>query len=41
MTCGKNDYRTAIVLDDVDGVTFKSLKITEPGKRKDPVFSYK
>ncbi len=39
LTCEKEDYRTAIVLDDVQGATFKSLKIVEPDKSKKPVFS--
>jgi hypothetical protein len=33
------DYRTAIVLDDVHGAKFSSLKITEPGTVRNPVFS--
>jgi hypothetical protein len=37
--CTKQDYRTAIVLDDVHGARFSSLKITEPGVVKNPVFS--
>jgi len=37
--CTKEDYRTAIVLDDVHGVNFKGLKVKEPGKKKGPVFS--
>ncbi len=39
LSCDKKDYRTAIVLDDVHGATFSSLKITAPGPVKDPVFS--
>ena len=41
LTCEKKDYRTAIVLDDVTGAMFKSLKVTEPGINKNPVYSYK
>jgi hypothetical protein len=41
LTCGKKDYRTAIVLDDVNGAKIKTLKVNEPGSRKEPVFSYK
>ena len=41
LTCARKDYRTSIVLDDVNGATFKSLKVTEPGTRKEPVYSYK
>jgi hypothetical protein len=37
--CDKKDYRTAIVMDDVHGVKISSLKITEPGTNKNPVFS--
>lgn len=37
----KRDYRTAVVLDDVHGASFKGLKVTVPGPKKDPVFSYK
>lgn len=40
LTCEKEDYRTAIVLDDVRGATFKSLKVEEPGKKKESVFSH-
>jgi pectate lyase len=38
--CEKKDYRTAVVLDDVQGATFKALTITEPGTKKDVVYSY-
>ncbi len=41
LICEKKDYRAPIVLDDVSGATFSSLKIDEPGKPKDPVFVYK
>jgi len=41
LTCGKKDYRTAVVLDDVTGAKFKTLKVSEPGGKKDPVYSYK
>lgn len=41
MTCGKTDFRTAVVLDDVQGATFKALTITEPGPLKDKVYSCK
>jgi hypothetical protein len=36
----KEDYRTAIVLDDVRDATFISLHVEEPGKEKDPVWSH-
>jgi hypothetical protein len=39
LTCEKKDYRTAIVLDDVNGATLRYLKVSEPGSRKSPVFS--
>lgn len=41
LVCEKEDYRTAIVLDDVQGASFESLKIEEPGVKKEAVFSYK
>jgi polygalacturonase len=41
LTCSYKDYRTAIVLDDVNGATFKSLKVIEPCNIKDPVYSFK
>ena len=34
----KKDYRTAVVLDDVQKALFSALKVSEPG-RKNPVFS--
>jgi len=41
LVCTKKDYRTAVVLDDVAGATFKSLKVNEPGGTKEPVYSFK
>ncbi len=41
LTCLKKDYRTAIVLDDVHGASFKSLRVNEPGTKKEAVFSYR
>ena len=41
LVCEKKDYRTAVVLDDVRGASFKGLKVFEPGGQKDPVYSYK
>jgi hypothetical protein len=41
LTCGKKDYRIAIVLDDVQGAKFKTLVVNEPGSKKEPVYSYK
>ncbi|MBC7774929.1 MAG: right-handed parallel beta-helix repeat-containing protein [Phycisphaerae bacterium] len=40
LICGKEDYRTAVVLDDVHGVSFNGLKVEEPEKKKKPVFSH-
>ena len=37
----KEDYRTAIVLDDVHGAKFKSLTVKEPGQVKDKIFSFR
>ena len=41
LLCAKKDYRTAVVLDDVTGATFKSLKVSEPAGKKEPVYSNK
>jgi polygalacturonase len=41
LSAAKKDYRTAVVMDDVHGVIFNSLKVTEPGVKKEPVFSYR
>jgi hypothetical protein len=41
LICEKKDYRTSVVLDDVSGAKFKTLKVNEPGGKKDPIFSYK
>jgi polygalacturonase len=40
LSCLKKDYRTAVVLDDVQDVRFKNLTVGEPGGRKETVFSY-
>lgn len=34
LSCNKNDYRTAIVLDDVHHAEFRSTEIHEPSKKK-------
>ena len=34
LSCGKKDYRTAIVLDDVHNSKFISTAISEPSKKK-------
>lgn len=39
--CLKKDYRTAIVMDDVEDATLQNLQINEPGPKKEPVFSYR
>lgn len=41
LICEKEDYRTAIVLDDVQGASFNSLEVEEPGTVKDPVYTYR
>jgi hypothetical protein len=41
LICEKKDYRKAIVLDDVAGATFKSLKVVQPGSNNEPVFSFR
>jgi hypothetical protein len=39
LICDKKDYRTAVVLDDVKGASFRALKVSEPEKKKEPLFS--
>jgi polygalacturonase len=41
LICEKKDYRTAIVLDDVHDASFEGLKVSEPGGRKDILFSWR
>lgn len=41
LICEKEDYRTAVVLDDVHDTRFRELKVTEPGGKKNPLYSYK
>jgi polygalacturonase len=41
LVCDKKDYRTAVVLDDVHGATFTGLSLSEPGSKKEPVYSYR
>ena len=41
LVCEKKDYRTAVVLDDVQGASFRNLQVTEPGGKKDGIFSYR
>ncbi|OFY61039.1 MAG: glycoside hydrolase [Bacteroidetes bacterium RBG_13_42_15] len=39
LSAAKKDYRTAIVLDDVEKASFTGLTVNEPGARKNPLFS--
>jgi polygalacturonase len=39
LVCSRKDYRTALVLDDVTGAKFKTMKVTEPGSKKETIFS--
>lgn len=41
LVCEKKDYRMAVILDDVTGAKFKTLKVSEPGSKKESVYSYK
>jgi len=41
LVCANYDYRRAVVLDDVKAATFKTLKVSEPGIKKEPVYSYR
>ena len=41
LVCENEDYRTAIVLDDVQRAIFKSLDVKDPIGERDPVFQYK
>ncbi len=41
LVCEKKDYRTAVVLDDVHGASFVNLQVSEPGGKKDGIFSYR
>jgi hypothetical protein len=41
LVADKEDYRTAVVLDDVKNATFNALKVVEPGKKKNFIYSYK
>lgn len=41
LSCSKKDYRTSIVMDDVENATLQNLQVTEPGPKKEPVFSYR
>lgn len=39
LSCVKKDYRTAVVMDDAHKITISGLKVTEPGGKKNPVYS--
>ena len=41
LVCDKHDYRTAVVLDDVHTAIFIDLRVTEPGGKKESLFSYR
>ena len=41
LSAEREDYRTAIILDDVHGITINNLKVTEPGGIKEPLYSYR
>ena len=41
LICEKEDYRTAVVLDDVHKAFFGGLQVSEPGDKKVSVFSYR
>ena len=41
LVCGKEDYRMAIVLDDVHNARFKSLLVEDPVPDRDAVFEYR
>lgn len=41
LRCREEDYRTAIVLDNVHKALFKDLKVEEPGDEKEAVFQYR
>jgi hypothetical protein len=41
LVCEKEDYRKAVVLDDVHNARFKSLVVEDPVKGRDPVFEYR
>jgi hypothetical protein len=40
LVCEREDYRRAIVLDDVHHAIFKSLVVEDPFQDRDPVFEY-
>ena len=40
LICEKEDYRTAVVLDDVKNARLKALKIEEPAKDKESIYAH-
>ncbi|MDD4604114.1 MAG: glycosyl hydrolase family 28 protein [Bacteroidales bacterium] len=41
LICDRKDYRTAIVMDDVQTARFFDLKVSEPSRDKKPVFTFR
>jgi len=41
LSCEKADYRTSIVLDNVQGIRFENLKIEEPQENKKTIYDYR
>ena len=41
LICDKKDYRTAIVMDDVKGAEFIAVKVVEPDKKKEFIYSFR
>ena len=41
LSCAKKDYRTAVVMDDAHRITISGLKVTEPGLKKNAVYSHR
>jgi len=41
LSCAKKDYRPAVVMDDVHKVEIAGLSVTEPGPKKNPVYSHR
>jgi len=40
LSCEKEDYRTAVVLDDVHGIRFEKLEVSEPTENKLPIYKH-
>jgi polygalacturonase len=41
LSCTKKDYRTAVVMDDAHKIEITGLRVTEPGVKKNPVYSHR